>query len=137
MFALKTHQIKRACYTGSAVIYVKLSLVAGLFYSKMAGLICISHNYECYRKQMQVFEAALVCICQCAFNAPVAQQKVIDQHGARVERYNLVQLLVRSFILDALKYFLSFPRFVCTSNPRWHQRSGRSLPPHLRRGPSL
>lgn len=37
---------------------------------------------------MQVFVAALVCICCCAFYLPVAKQDVIDQHGAQVEWYN-------------------------------------------------
>lgn len=68
-------------------------------------LICISRNYECCRKQMQVFVAPLVCICWCAFYVPVAKQKVVDQHGAWVERYNLVQLLVQSCISGAQKNF--------------------------------
>lgn len=37
VFALKTHHIRRAWYTISAVIYEKLWLVAGLFYCNMAG----------------------------------------------------------------------------------------------------
>lgn len=72
MFALKTHHIRRACYTSAAVIHEKLRLV-GCFIVGWLDLICISHNYDCYRKQMQVFVAALVCICWCAFYVPVAK----------------------------------------------------------------
>lgn len=106
MFALKPHHIKRACYTGSAVTNVKLRLVAGFFYSKMAGLICISHNYECYRKQMQVFEAALVCICHVLLMLQLLSRRSLINTGRTISF---------SKIIGAIIYLRCFEIFFCLS----------------------